>query len=43
MFGDEGPSEPTVDVEDEPRRNKRSKISKSFGPDFISYAVKSEP
>jgi len=40
-FRDEGPSEPTVDSKVEPR-SKRSKNSKSFGPDFIAYAIESE-
>ena len=39
VFKDEGLNEPTVNVEVQPRRNQRSKISKSFGPDFIAYAI----
>ena len=27
----------------EPRRSKRSRIEKSFGPDFVSFMVESEP
>jgi len=30
-------------VEVKPKRSKRSRISKSFGPDFIAYAIESEP
>ena len=30
-------------MEVEPRRSQRSRISKSFGPDFIAYAIESEP
>ena len=42
-FRDESPEEPTVNAETEPRRSQRSRISKSFGPDFIAYAIESEP
>ena len=42
-FKDESPEEPTVNAEIEPRRSQRSRISKSFGPDFIAYAIESEP
>ena len=42
-FRDEGPSEPTIDAKVEPRRSKRLRISKSFGPDFVAYAFESEP
>jgi len=42
-FRDEGLSEPTVNVKVEPRRSKRSRISKSFGLNFITYALESEP
>ena len=43
MFRDEGRSEPTVKAEVEPRKSKRSKIFKSFSPDFVAYALESEP
>ena len=42
-FRDENPEEPIVNMEIEPRRSQRSRISKSFGPDFIAYAIESEP
>ena len=42
-FRDESPEEPTVNAEIEPRRSQRSRISKSFGPDFIAYTIESEP
>ena len=42
-FRDESPEEPIVNAEIEPRRRQRSRISKSFGPDFIAYVIKSEP
>ena len=29
--------------ENEPRRSKRAKISKSFGPDFLTYLLENEP
>jgi len=32
-----------VNVETEPRRNMRSRISKSFGLNFIAYTLASEP
>ena len=35
--------EQSEDEEVEPRRSKRQKIEKSFGPDFVSYMVMSEP
>jgi len=41
-FKDKGPSELTVNAEVE-ARSKRSRISKSFGPDFTTYALESEP
>ncbi|XP_073152463.1 uncharacterized protein [Henckelia pumila] len=28
---------------DEPRRSKRAKIAKTFGPDFLSYAIENDP
>ena len=31
------------EVEDEPRRSKRIRIEKSFGPDFLTYLLKNEP
>ena len=43
-FRDEGPKELIVNAEIEPRRSQRSRISKSFGPDFIAYyTIESEP
>ena len=42
-FRDESPKEPIVNAKIEPRRSQRSRISKSFDPDFIVYAIKSEP
>ena len=27
----------------EPRRSKRARVEKSFGPDFLTYVVESEP
>ena len=42
-FRDESLKEPIVNAEIEPRRSQRSRISKSFGPDFIAYAIESEP
>ena len=42
-FRNESPNEPIVNTKVEPRRSQRSKISKSFGPDFIAYAIESEP
>ena len=42
-FRDESPEEPIVNVKIEPRRSQRSRISKSFSPDFIAYAIESEP
>ena len=34
--------EPIVNAKIEPRRSQRSRISKSFGLDFIAYAIESE-
>ena len=31
------------EVEDEPRRSKRIRTEKSFGPDFLTYMLESEP
>jgi len=42
-FKDESLEEPIVNAVIETRRSQRSRISKSFGPDFIAYAIKSEP
>ena len=41
-FRDENPEEPIVNAEIELRRSQRSRISKSFGSDFIAYAIESE-
>jgi len=42
IFRDESPKKSIVIAEVEPRRSLRSRISKSFGPDFIAYAIESE-
>ena len=41
-FRDESPKEPINNVEDEPRRSQRSRISKFFGLNFIVYAIESK-
>jgi len=38
-FRDESPNEPIVNAKVEPRRSQRSRISKSFGPYFITYVI----
>ena len=40
-FRHESPKKPIDDAEIE-RRSQKSRISKSFGPDFIAYAIESE-
>ena len=42
VFRDKSPEEPIVNAEIEPRRSQRPRISKSFGSDFITYAIESE-
>ena len=42
-FRDESLKEPIGNAEVEPRRSQRSRISKSFGSDFIAYAIEREP
>ena len=42
-FRDESPEKPIVNAEIKSRRSQRSRISKSFGPDFIAYVIESEP
>ena len=42
-FRDESPKEPIGNAKVEPRRCQRLRISKFFGPDFVAYAVESEP
>jgi len=42
-FRDKSHNKPIVNVKIEPRRSQRSRISKSFGPNFIAYAIESEP
>ena len=42
-FRDERPSGPTDNEEVELRRSQRSRISKSFGSEFIAYALESKP
>jgi transposase InsO family protein len=32
-----------VENDEEPRRSKRARISKSFGPDFLTYLLENEP
>mgnify|MGYP003702717001 FL=1 len=32
-----------IEILDEPRRSKSARISKSFGPDFLTYMVENEP
>ena len=32
-----------TDEEVEPRRSKRARIEKSFGPDFLTYMLEGEP
>ena len=41
-FRDERPSGPIINAEVEPK-SKRSRIFKSFGLNFVAYAIKSEP
>ena len=41
-FIDESPKKPIDNAEVE-RKSQKSRISKSFGPDFIAYAIESEP
>ena len=31
------------DKEEEPRRSKRARTSKSFGPDFLTFLLENEP
>ena len=33
----------TEKEEEKPRRNKRTRIEKSFGPDFLTYMLEAEP
>jgi len=42
VFRDESSNEPIVNAKVEPRRCQRSRIFKSFGSDFITYAIESE-
>ena len=42
-FRDESPEEPIVNAKIELRRSQRSRISKSFGSDFITYTIENEP
>ena len=37
------PSDDQIEVLDEPRRSKKARISKSLGPDFLTYMVENEP
>ena len=32
-----------LETEDEPRRSKRARVEKSFGPDFLTYLIEDEP
>ncbi|KAJ9543763.1 hypothetical protein OSB04_023470 [Centaurea solstitialis] len=34
---------PPKEDEEQPRRSKRARVEKSFGPDFLTYMVESEP
>ena len=38
-----GSSQGQPDDDDEPRRSKRTRTSKSFGPDFLTYLLEDEP
>ena len=38
-----GSSQGQQDDDDEPRRNKRTRTSKSFGLDFLTYLLEDEP
>jgi len=42
-FRVERPSVLTIDVKVKTNKEKRSRISKSFGPNFVVYAFESEP
>ena len=42
VFRDEGPSEPTIDTKVELISSKRSRISKSFGLNFVAYTLETE-
>ena len=42
-LGMKDPLRPTSNAEVEPRRSQRSRISKSFSPDFVAYALESKP
>ena len=42
-FRQEIPKKSIGNAKVEPRRSQRSRISKSFGPDFIAYTIKGEP
>ena len=42
-FRDESPNELIINAEVEPRRSHRSRILRSFDPDFIAYAIENEP
>ena len=43
IFRDKGPNKPIVNVKVELRISQRSRISKFFDPDFVAYALESEP
>ena len=43
VFRDENPNESIVNAEVEPRKSQKSRISKSFGPNFIAYVIESRP
>ena len=42
-FRDESPKESIGNAKVEPRRSQRSRISKKFGLDFMTYAIESKP
>ena len=43
VFRDESSNKAIVNAEVEQRRSQISRISKSFGPNFIAYVIESEP
>jgi len=43
VFKDKGPTERIIYAKVEPRKGRRSKVSKSFGPNCIAYALESKP
>jgi len=39
VLKNDSPKEPIINAEVEPKRSQKSRISKSFDPDFIAYAI----